>query len=62
MVPLFDPRRDLWIDYFVWTEDFSLIIGLTPIGRATIEVLKLNRPSVVNLRRVLQAVRKHPPQ
>lgn len=62
VVPLFDPRHHLWIDHFAWTEDFSLMIGLTPTGRATIEVLKLNRSGIVNLRRVLQAAGEHPPQ
>ena len=32
------------------------MIGLTPIGRATIEMLKLNRSGVVNLRRLLRRV------
>jgi len=38
-----------------------LIIGLTPTGRATVEVLKLNREGLVNLRQVLYAAGKHPP-
>jgi hypothetical protein len=38
------------------------ITGLTPVGRATIESLQLNREGLVNMRRVLHAVGEHPPQ
>jgi hypothetical protein len=38
-----------------------LIFGLTPTGRATIDALQLNRPEVVNLRRVLRLSREYPP-
>ena len=60
-VPLFHSRRDHWHEHFTWSEDFTELIGLTPVGRATIAELKLNRAHVVNLRRVLAAVGKHPP-
>jgi hypothetical protein len=35
LVPLFHPRRRKWREHFAWNEDCSLVIGLTPIGRAT---------------------------
>jgi hypothetical protein len=53
LVPLFNPRTDRWQDHFTWTEDFCATSGLTPIGRATVEKLDLNREGVVNLRKVL---------
>jgi hypothetical protein len=37
------------------------MIGLTACGRATIVALKLNRPNVVNLRRLLANAQLHPP-
>ncbi|MGQ9627694.1 MAG: HNH endonuclease [Anaerolineae bacterium] len=61
VVPLFHPRRQQWRDHFVWNEDFTLIIGLTPTGRATVEALQLNREGLVNLRRILYAMGEHPP-
>jgi len=61
IVPLFHPRRQRWRDHFVWNDDFTLIIGLTPTGRATVEALRLNREGLVNLRRVLYVVGEHPP-
>lgn len=58
---LFHPRRDRWGDHFTWNEDYTLVLGLTPTGRATVATLDLNRPGVVNLRRLLLTVGLHPP-
>jgi hypothetical protein len=60
-VALFHPRTHQWWDHFAWSADFTRIEGKTSLGRATIEVLRLNRPGVVNLRRVLAAGGLHPP-
>jgi HNH endonuclease len=61
LAPLYHPRKHLWQEHFAWNEDFTQILGVTPTGRATIARLKLNRPHVVNLRRLLHAASKHPP-
>ena len=61
LVPLYNPRQDTWLNHFKWEEKFSLIIGITPTGRATVTRLKLNRMGLVNLRKVLVAADKHPP-
>ena len=61
-VRLFHPRQDKWTKHFEWNEDFSEIIGLTPIGRATIITLKMNRPNVINLRFALYLIGYHPPK
>ena len=60
-VSLFSPRTQRWSEHFAWSEDYLIIIGLTPVGRATIEALRLNRPGVQNLRRVLRLDGTHPP-
>ncbi|NUQ76896.1 MAG: HNH endonuclease [Polyangiaceae bacterium] len=60
-VALFHPRTHRWWDHFAWSADFTRIEGKTPLGRATIEVIRLNRPGIVNLRRVLAAGGLHPP-
>lgn len=60
-VPLYHPRRDHWGEHFAWSDDCLLLMGLTPTGRATIEKLALNRPGVINLRRLLRLIEKHPP-
>jgi len=60
-VPLYHPRTQEWHEHFRWNNDFTLIIGLTPTGRVTLESLKLNRQGLINLRQVLYAAGKHPP-
>ncbi len=61
MVGLYNPRRDQWIDHFVWSDDYTLILGITAIGRATIDKLQLNREGLVNLRSILAEFGLHPP-
>jgi len=61
-VPLFNPRQRDWQKHFSWNDDFTRIVGLTAIGRATVETLKLNRPGLLNLRSVLFAAGEHPPE
>ncbi len=39
--PLFHPRRQRWRDHFAWDSTYTLIGGLTPTGRASIEALQL---------------------
>ena len=51
---LFDPRRHQWEDHFSWAADFTLIAGLSMVGRATVAKLKLNRPELVKLSRILR--------
>lgn len=51
-VRLFNPRRQSWEGHFAWNEDYMLIIGLTSVGRATLDALHLNREETVNLREV----------
>ncbi|MBD2580165.1 HNH endonuclease [Oscillatoria sp. FACHB-1406] len=39
---LFNPRVQNWREHFIWSADRQRIIGITPIGRATVERLDLN--------------------
>ena len=61
LVPLFNPRTQRWNEHFAWTEQFSLIAGLTPTGRATIERLKMNRGVLIVARKRWIAGGYHPP-
>lgn len=58
---LYNPRADNWSDHFRWSNDLLYVAGITPKGRATIERLKINRTSLVNLREILTPLGKHPP-
>jgi len=62
IVILFHPRRHRWTDHFAWSDGGTQILGLTRIGRATVEALQLNREPLVNLRRVLVEAGEHPPE
>lgn len=39
-VALYHPRQHLWHEHVAWNEDFTLIVGLTPTGRATVDTLE----------------------
>jgi hypothetical protein len=62
ITPLFNPRQSLWTEHFQWSDDDLLILGRTDIGRATVELLQLNRQNVVNLRQMLKKFGHHPPK
>ena len=53
MVRLFNPRLDDWDDHFRW--QLATLQGLTPIGRATVEVLAINADSRLAFRAALFA-------
>lgn len=61
-VALFNPRVDTWKEHFEWVEDGALIVGKTPIGRATIERLKMNIERVVTSRKIWIKAGEHPPK
>ncbi len=48
LTPLFNPRRHRWYRHFRW--ECAYLIGVTPIGRVTVELLKINDPFRVELR------------
>jgi hypothetical protein len=61
VVALFHPRRDIWSEHFAWSEDYTQIEGMTPIGRATVELLNMNAQNLINWRRVMRQAGQHPP-
>jgi len=60
-VPLFNSRRDVWSEHFIWSSDRLFIVGLTPTGRASVDALELNRERVINIRAADRTVGRHPP-
>jgi len=59
VVRLFHPRRQHWHAHFAWAG--PRLIGLTPSGRATIAVLRMNLLHRVRTRRYLIAAGLFPP-
>lgn len=60
-VRLYNPRQDAWSEHFEWQADYTEISGLSAIGRATVNCLRMNRLEVINLRLVLVAFGVMPP-
>jgi hypothetical protein len=50
LTELFHPRRHLWSDHFEW--EGARIVGKTPLGRTTVQVLQLNSEEQLQLRMV----------
>jgi hypothetical protein len=50
-VCLFDPRRERWEEHFQVEVDSGKVLGTTPIGRATVIALQMNRPLQLAARR-----------
>ena len=59
--PLFHPLRQQWTEHFTWDEGKIHIIGVSPCGRATINVLNMNNPIIVQARRRWVSAGWHPP-
>jgi len=51
LVPLFNPRTDAWEAHFFW--EGAILRGRSPIGSATIDLLRVNQPERVDHRRLL---------
>lgn len=62
IVRLFNPRHQSWHDHFEWIDGGVFILGKTAIGRATLIALRLNRPSLVEARRIWIPAGWHPPE
>ncbi len=61
-VQLFNPRHQDWFEHFRWSENGQEIIGLTPVGRATVAALKLNNQYLLRARRRWVLAGWHPPE
>ena len=62
VVPLFDPRRQIWSDHFAWSTDGTHIIAKTAIGSATVHALSLNDELRVRSRAIWIKAGYHPPK
>ncbi|MBI3914325.1 MAG: HNH endonuclease [Chloroflexi bacterium] len=61
-VTLFHPRQQQWTEHFAWSDEGTHLNGITPIGRATVEALQMNRGAMIQLRHYWVTTRKHPPK
>ena len=54
LVPLYHPRNDRWDDHFEWNG--TMLVGRTPIGRATVFLLAVNDWQRIELRDNLESL------
>lgn len=59
VVYIFNPRQQRWNTNFVWNGVEA--IGLTAIGRATVQALDLNRSTMLAIRAEEELRGRHPP-
>ena len=61
IVALFNPRQQTWSEHFAWRDDGLRIEGLTAVGRATVERLRMNQERAVQAREIWLETGLHPP-
>ena len=61
IVPIFNPRNMLWYEHFTWIDEGLRMEGLTPVGRATVELLRVNNDYIVRARFLWIQTGWHPP-
>lgn len=61
-VSLFNPRKQRWLDHFRWSDDGTRVIGISSVGRATVNALDLNQDVMVIARCRWVLVGWHPPK
>lgn len=62
LVPLFNPRQQVWVKHFQWANGGLRIVGLTPTGRATVSALHLDDdPDALIVRSYWILAGWHPP-
>lgn len=61
-VRLFNPRKQQWDENFIWDKNGVEILGITPIGRATVAALRLNNIEACSARRHWVAAGWWPPE
>ena len=57
---LFHPRAHRWEEHIAWKG--NRVTGLTPTGRATVNLLKMNRALIVAIRAEERLHGRHPPK
>jgi hypothetical protein len=61
LVTLFNPRKQMWLEHFEWIDSGLRVQGKTPVGRATVERLKMNQNRMVRARSNWIEAGNHPP-
>jgi hypothetical protein len=62
IVPLFNPNTQIWSEHFEWSDDYIQVLGITPVGRATVIAMKLNNDEFIKVRPKFVKAGWHPPK
>jgi len=67
ILPLFNPRIHVWNKHFIWSQDRLIIVGISPLGRATNKRLDMNdknhdEGAIIKARRLWLKGGWHPPK
>lgn len=60
-VNIYNPRSQDWNEHFAWSEDLISIVGISAIGRVTVDELQLIRPKLISYRKAVIPFGVHPP-
>ena len=55
-----NPRVDQWAEHLEW--DGPILVGKTPVGRALVAGLRLNRALILGIREEETVLGRHPPE
>jgi hypothetical protein len=61
LVILFNPRTQVWIEHFKWTNRATEVVGITSTGRVTVSTLRLNNEYIIATRAIWASRGWHPP-
>lgn len=61
-ISLFNPRKLLWNEHFMWSKNFLRIIPKTEIGKLRAELLQFNRERIQIIRAEDVKADRHPPE
>ena len=52
-VRLYNPRKDVWAEHFLFNNETGVIQPLTAIGRVTVKLLRVNREGYLPVRKIV---------
>jgi hypothetical protein len=61
-INLFHPQQQVWTEHFSWSDNGQELMGVTTVARATIELLQMNRPTLMRARMMWVRLGEHPPR
>lgn len=61
-IPIFNLREMNWREHFFWSKDYLKILAKTKTGKVISELLQMNRPRIIQIRKDDILINRHPPK